>query len=55
MGPEDQETSTRRVIRGGSWAFGARSVRAVYRFASAPGGWGYNLGFRCSSSGGEPE
>jgi formylglycine-generating enzyme required for sulfatase activity len=40
-----------RVIRGGSWRYPARIVRAAYRNWLAPGDrYGY-LGFRCSSSG----
>jgi len=45
------ESSAGRVIRGGCWGYPARFVRAAYRFGIHPGDLGYNLGFRCSSSG----
>jgi formylglycine-generating enzyme required for sulfatase activity len=37
-----------RVIRGGSWHFDARSVRAAYRGRSWPGYRIGYLGFRCA-------
>jgi formylglycine-generating enzyme required for sulfatase activity len=39
-----------RVIRGGSWGYGARNVRAAYRSGNRPGNRWSNLGFRCLSS-----
>jgi formylglycine-generating enzyme required for sulfatase activity len=39
--------SALRVIRGGSWASGAHSVRAAFRVGSHPGYRDINLGFRC--------
>jgi formylglycine-generating enzyme required for sulfatase activity len=35
-----------KVIRGGSWAFGADSARSACRYHHAPHHWGYSLGFR---------
>lgn len=37
-----------RVVRGGSWFSGARSVRSAYRFRYEPGFRHFNLGFRCA-------
>ena len=45
--PIGPEASAGRVIRGGSWDFGARSVRAAYRFSLRPVDRDYNIGFRC--------
>jgi len=36
-----------RVVRGGSWDFGGRSVRAACRSFGEPSGVGDSLGFRC--------
>lgn len=52
--PSDEDTSARRVYRGGSWLNDARSARAAYRNPSHPGNRFQSLGFRCSSSGSEP-
>jgi formylglycine-generating enzyme required for sulfatase activity len=41
-------TSAHRVIRGGSWYGGARSVRAACRDRLEPSDRVYNLGFRCA-------
>lgn len=35
-----------RIIRGGSWAFGADSARCALRYTHAPQDRGYSLGFR---------
>jgi len=40
----------RRVLRGGSFNFYARNVRAARRFDYSPGKRDYNMGFRCSST-----
>jgi formylglycine-generating enzyme required for sulfatase activity len=40
--------SARRVIRGGSWHEGARSVRAASRYHGGPSVRGLGLGFRCA-------
>jgi formylglycine-generating enzyme required for sulfatase activity len=48
MGPEN---GSGRVLRGGSWFSGARSVRSAYRYWSAPGVRSGSLGFRLLSSG----
>ena len=44
------EAGAGRAIRGGSWRYDARDVRAAVRFAVAPGGRIDNLGCRGSSS-----
>jgi len=36
----------KRVIRGGSWYFGADSCRAALRYTHAPADKGFSLGFR---------
>ncbi|MCH9648751.1 MAG: SUMF1/EgtB/PvdO family nonheme iron enzyme [Deltaproteobacteria bacterium] len=43
LGPSE---GTRRVIRGGSWYYFARSVRAAYRNRRGPSNRDYSLGFR---------
>ena len=40
--------ATNRVIRGGSWAYGAGSVRAAVRAGTDPGGRNGTLGVRCA-------
>ena len=37
---------TLKVIRGGSWAFGAGSARSACRYHHDPRDWGYSIGFR---------
>jgi formylglycine-generating enzyme required for sulfatase activity len=44
--PLGQCPSKLRVIRGGSWAFGADSARCALRYTHAPGDRGPSLGFR---------
>jgi formylglycine-generating enzyme required for sulfatase activity len=39
-------TETKRVIRGGSWYFGADSARCALRYTHAPNDRGFSLGFR---------
>jgi len=51
---QDETERTSRVVRGGSCETPARIVRAACRVGTHPGSRGYDLGFRCSSSGGEP-
>jgi len=36
------------VLRGGGWIDGARYVRAAFRFADDPSGYGNFIGFRCA-------
>ena len=51
---QEDNSSASRVIRGGSWDYSALNVRAAYRNGIHPGDRVNYLGFRCSSSGGEP-
>ncbi len=44
--PVGPGSGTLRVLRGGAWDRGARSVRAAYRFADVPSGRDAYLGFR---------
>ncbi|MBI3449359.1 MAG: formylglycine-generating enzyme family protein [Acidobacteria bacterium] len=44
--PVGRCASDRRVIRGGSWAFGADSARCGLRYTHHPEDSGYSLGFR---------
>lgn len=43
----DGEASADRVIRGGSWGYGAGYVRAAYRVKGSPGNRSSNVSFRC--------
>jgi formylglycine-generating enzyme required for sulfatase activity len=38
----------KRVVRGGSWIDGPRSVRSAFRYGGAPDGRNFDLGFRVS-------
>ena len=44
--PHGPATGTRRVIRGGSWAFDTNSARCALRYTHRPQDDGYSLGFR---------
>ena len=44
--PRGPEQATRRVIRGGSWDFGAWYCGAAYRSRDEPQNRGVDLGFR---------
>jgi len=48
--PAGPEGGRNRVYRGGSWADGARFVRAAFRYYDAPGSSNANQGFRISRS-----
>jgi len=39
-----------RVLRGGSWRYGAQICRVAYRYFGTPGFRNYNIGFRLASS-----
>jgi hypothetical protein len=41
------EKQTARVVRGGSWNYTERSLRAANRFRSEPDDWYVDFGFRC--------
>lgn len=45
-----RDTTTARVLRGGSWRFGPEFARATYRLSGAPGNWYYGNGFRIAAS-----
>jgi formylglycine-generating enzyme required for sulfatase activity len=51
---EDPDAGADRVLRGGSWYYGARVVRAAYRYALHPDSRGDDFGFRCARVRGEP-
>lgn len=44
--PKGPATGDRKVIRGGSWTFGADSARCGLRYTHAPQDSGFSLGFR---------
>ena len=44
---ESNSKEVARVVRGGSWPYSARVVRAAYRSWGGPDGRGDDLGFRC--------
>jgi len=45
-----RDTTTARVLRGGSWRFGPEFARATYRLSGAPGNWYYGNGFRIAAT-----
>ena len=47
--PQGPDSGNYRVVRGGSWYFDERRVRAADRPRGAPDDRDYNLGFRCVS------
>ncbi len=44
---ENVPVTPRRVLRGGSWSFDSRSLRAAFRHRDSPLGPGVTFGFRC--------
>ena len=46
--PKGPETGTLKIIRGGSWASNAESVRAAFRNFAAPDSLLSGIGFRCA-------
>ena len=48
VNPTGPEKGTSRVVRGGSWNYDARDVRAACRGYGDPDGRNYDLGFRCA-------
>jgi len=48
--PQGTETGPDRVIRGGSWGYGASLCRVAGRSSSAPNGRDYDIGFRLAHS-----
>jgi formylglycine-generating enzyme required for sulfatase activity len=50
MGDEFLDVTTRRVIRGGSWAGAPINLRVAYRDSHPPCGAGAHVGFRCARS-----
>ncbi|MCP5197409.1 MAG: formylglycine-generating enzyme family protein [Gammaproteobacteria bacterium] len=51
---EDRDADAARVLRGGSWIYHARSVRAACRYHDRPDYRLDHLGFRCARVRGEP-
>ncbi len=47
--PRGPSAGTRRVIRGGSWAFDGNSARCGLRYSHAPEDSGFSLGFRVAA------
>lgn len=45
-----RDTGTSRVLRGGSWRFGAYMASATYRLSGQPGNWYYGNGFRIAAT-----
>ena len=48
--PPGAAKASYRVVRGGSWDYGARRCRPAYRGRAAPGNRGFSLGFRVAGS-----
>ena len=46
IGPQEQGSEASRVLRGGSWAYGARDARSAYRNAIRRDGRDISIGFR---------
>ena len=44
--PKGPQDGTEKVIRGGSWYFGADSARSFFRGTHSPQLWGFSIGFR---------
>lgn len=44
--PKGPVHGTEKIIRGGSWYFGADNARSSYRRTHEPGLWGFSIGFR---------
>ncbi len=49
--PKGPERGTQKVVRGGSWASDAKSVRAGFRSFSLPEAMNTGVGFRCAEDG----
>lgn len=45
-----RDTTTSRVLRGGSWKFGPEFARSTYRLSGEPGNWYYGNGFRIAAT-----
>jgi len=46
INPQGPPEGTLKLIRGGSWYFGADNARSCSRRTHEPGDWGYSIGFR---------
>lgn len=44
--PKGPDHGNEKVLRGGSWFFGAENARSASRRTHAPGLWGFSIGFR---------
>lgn len=51
MDPKVPDDGKFKVIRGGSWYFGAKNAQSFYRKTHEPKLWGFSIGFRiaCNS------
>jgi len=45
--PAGPASGSQRVVRGGSWVYNSRYVRASYRFRFEPATRNFDIGFRC--------
>lgn len=53
--PQGPDTGADRVFRGGGWSYSARLARAAFRSGLRPGARVDAIGFRCASSGRDPD
>ena len=44
--PKGPNSGKEKIIRGGSWYFGAENAKSSYRKTHAPDLWGFSIGFR---------
>ncbi|MHB9294033.1 putative Serine/threonine-protein kinase Pkn1 [Hollandina sp. SP2] len=44
--PRGPASGSHRVLRGGSWSYGARNLRSAYRYFNGPSNRRYNIGIR---------
>lgn len=44
--PKGPDSGKEKILRGGSWYFGAENAKSSYRRTHEPGLWGFSIGFR---------